>query len=114
MRYLILGVFMFSALFGIAQQKCWQHILENQLRGDSLELNPRILRYQQWISETQFQNTSRADKIIFPIVFHVLSKKISSLEPFFYLDVSSLQARVHIISISGMGFNPTKQFLKTV
>jgi len=55
-----------------AQQKCGQHLLENALRASDPQLDAFIAE-QDELARAQGQNySSRAEKIIIPVVFHVI------------------------------------------
>ncbi|MDP4933350.1 MAG: zinc-dependent metalloprotease [Salibacteraceae bacterium] len=71
MRYLWAGILSIVFFTTNAQQKCGQQILENQLRSANPALEEAFQNYENWISQTQYQS-ARADKIIIPVVFHVI------------------------------------------
>lgn len=71
----LVPVFLISILFGgatLAQQPCATHIIENQLHAADPELKQRIAEYDSLIiGQGQFQS-SRAEKRIIPVVFHII------------------------------------------
>lgn len=71
MRYLFTGLLSIFFISTFAQQKCGQHILENQYRIANPAVEAEFEAYDQWISQAQYK-TDRADKIIVPVVFHVI------------------------------------------
>jgi PKD repeat protein len=60
------------SVFSFAQEKCGQHIIEKQLRADNPELELRFQAFQSAVFENQQYSNGRAEKIIIPVVFHVL------------------------------------------
>lgn len=71
MRYLFTGLLFILFISTFAQQKCAQHILENQYRQAHPEVEAQFEAYAEWISQAQHKS-DRADRIIVPVVFHVI------------------------------------------
>ena len=70
--YLILAASLLASVTMNAQQKCGQHLLENALRASDPQLDAFIAE-QDELARAQGQNySSRAEKIIIPVVFHVI------------------------------------------
>jgi hypothetical protein len=70
--YLILATALLVSLSAQSQQKCGQHLLENALRSSNPELDAFITE-QDELARAQGENySSRAEKIIIPVVFHII------------------------------------------
>ncbi len=70
--YVILAAMLLASLTISAQQKCGQHLFENALRAADPALDAYI-QEQDAIARAQAPNySSRAEKIIIPVVFHII------------------------------------------
>lgn len=71
MKHLFTGILSIFFISTFAQEKCGQHILENQYRQANPQVEAEFEAYAEWIAQAQYK-TDRADKIIIPVVFHVI------------------------------------------
>ncbi|MEX2596518.1 MAG: hypothetical protein WEC59_06255, partial [Salibacteraceae bacterium] len=72
-KFLFSLMAVFALVVGNAQVNCGQAILENQLRLQNPELDRFIYKQDSISAATTNQSaSSRAEKIIIPVVFHVL------------------------------------------
>ncbi|MEZ4721477.1 MAG: M43 family zinc metalloprotease [Flavobacteriales bacterium] len=70
--FMMLLVSAFGSFQSYAQKSCAQHIIERELRANDPTIEAQFQEFNEWAFSNQHSNANRDEKIIIPVVFHVI------------------------------------------